>query len=63
MIAEVERRLASRYAQFQPEEISTIVHSARAKFEQSRIRDFVPLFVERNASARLEKLRGLDPSQ
>jgi hypothetical protein len=63
MIAEVERRLAGRYAQFPPDEISTIVQSAREKFEQSPIRDFVPLFVERNASARLDKLNSLAPSQ
>ncbi|NTY61880.1 three-helix bundle dimerization domain-containing protein [Mycolicibacterium sphagni] len=62
MIAEVERRLASRYAQFPPDEISTIVQSAREKFAQSPIRDFVPLFVERNARARLDKLNSLTPS-
>ena len=63
MIAEVERRLASRYAQFPLNEVSTIVQSAREKFAQSPIRDFVPLFVERNASARLDKLNRLGQPQ
>jgi hypothetical protein len=63
MIAEVERRLASKYAQFRTHEISSIVESAREKFVQSPIRDFVPLFVERNASARLDRLVSLAPAQ
>jgi hypothetical protein len=63
MIAEVERRLASRYAQFPTTEISAIVQSARERFAQSPIRDFVPLFVERNARARLDKLGRLAASQ
>jgi hypothetical protein len=63
MIGEVERRLASKYSQFPPSEISTTVQSARERFAQSPIRDFVPLLVERNAGARLHKLDSLAPSQ
>jgi hypothetical protein len=63
MIAEVERRLAGKYPQFPPGEISMIVQSAHDKFAQSTIRDFVPLLVERNASARLNKLVSLAISQ
>ena len=62
-IAEVERRLASSYAQFPAAEVSTIVENAHQKFAQSPIRDFVPLFVERNARARLDRLQALAPSQ
>ena len=40
-----------------PHEVRRIVLTAQAKFAQSSIRDFVPLFVERNAAERLEKLR------
>ena len=58
-IADVERRLAGSYAQFPADEVSTIVQSARQKFAESPIRDFVPLFVERNARARLDKLGSL----
>ena len=51
MIAEVVARLTRRYAELPPEEISTAVHDTRTRFEQSRIRDFVPLLVERRAAA------------
>ena len=57
LIAEVERRLTSKYAQMiSPDQISTAVQKARARFEHSRIRDFVPLLVERRARAELAKL-------
>ena len=55
-IADVERRLVSKYAQLPADEVSSVVHSAPQKFAQRPLRDFVPLFVERNASARLAKL-------
>lgn len=57
LIAEVERRLTSKYAQMiSPDQISTAVQKAWARFEHSRIRDFVPLLVERRARAELAKL-------
>ena len=59
LIAHVERRLISEYAQFPPEEVSTIVQSEVARFAHSPIREFVPLLVERHASARLDKLKSL----
>jgi hypothetical protein len=55
MIADVERRLSSKYAHLRPEQISAAVQTARARFEQSPIRDFVPLLVERHARAELTK--------
>jgi hypothetical protein len=48
MIADVERRLTSKYGRLPPEQISAAVERARARFEQSPIRDFVPLLVERH---------------
>jgi hypothetical protein len=56
LIAEVERRLTSKYAQIPPDQISTVVQNAHARFEQSPIRDFVPLIVERHARAELAKV-------
>jgi hypothetical protein len=53
LIAEVERRLTTKYAQLAPDRISSAVQNARARFEQSPIRDFVPLLVERHAGAEL----------
>jgi hypothetical protein len=57
LIADVERRLASKYGHLPPEQISAAVQDAHARFEQSPIRDFVPLLVERHARAELTKPR------
>ena len=57
MLEEVERRLANSYADVPAERIGAIVGGAYARFEQSPIRDFVPLFVERRARAELAKAR------
>jgi hypothetical protein len=57
MVEEVERRLAGKYADVPAERISTVVRRAYAQFEHSRIRDFVPLFVERRARAELAEAR------
>ena len=54
-VADVERRLTSKYAQLPPDQISSVVRQAHARFEQSPIRDFVPLLVERHARAELAK--------
>jgi hypothetical protein len=54
-IADVERRLTSKYGHLPPDQISAAVQRARARFAQSSIRDFVPLLVERHARAELTK--------
>jgi hypothetical protein len=56
-IADVERRLASKYGHLPPDQIFRTVQKARARFEQSSIREFVPLLVERRASAELSEPR------
>lgn len=57
LITEIEQRLTSKYARrISPDQISAAVQQARARFEHSRIRDFVPLLVERRAHAELAKL-------
>jgi hypothetical protein len=57
LIAEVEPRLISKYAELSPDRISTAIQSAHARFDQSPIRDFVPLLVERLARAELTNAR------
>lgn len=52
-IAEVQRRLATKYTDLPPDRISSAVQNAHAQFERSPIRDFVPLLVERRAHAEL----------
>lgn len=59
-IAEIEHRLESKYPDFPQHEVRRIVQTAHARFAQSTIRDFVPLFVERNAAERLNKLDRLE---
>jgi hypothetical protein len=49
LIKEVEQRLALKYAQLPPDSISAAVAQAHARFQQSRVRDFIPLLVERRA--------------
>lgn len=55
MVEQVERRLADRHTDIPAERITAIVQGAYAQFEHSRIRDFVPLFVERRARAELAR--------
>jgi hypothetical protein len=55
MIAEVERRLISTYTDLPQDRVSSALQSAHAHFEESPIRDFVPLLVERRARAELTK--------
>ena len=57
MMADVERRLTSKYAHLPPDQICAAVQNARARFAQSPIRDFVPLLVERHARAELTRPR------
>lgn len=44
------------YAQVEPAEILSIVSREYARFAGSPIRDFIPLFVERNAKTALSKV-------
>jgi hypothetical protein len=56
LIAEVERRLTNKYAHIPTDQVCTAIQRMYAQFEQSPIRDFVPLLVERRAGAELAKL-------
>ena len=55
LIDEVHQRLAQRYAHVSSSEVSAAVDAALTTFERVSIRDFVPLLVERRASAQLAK--------
>lgn len=58
-LAQVHERLSSRYADLPPDQVSSVIQGAHARFEASRIRDFVPLLVERRAR---EELLSMDAS-
>lgn len=46
-------RLSSTYAELPADRIESAMRSAQARFEDSKIRDFVPLLVERRVHADL----------
>jgi hypothetical protein len=52
-LTELHTRLTSKYSDVLPDRVSSVIDSAHARFEESRIRDFVPLLVERRARAEL----------
>lgn len=53
---EVIERLAARYPSLAPSTIVDVVGDLHARFDGARVRDFVPMFVERNARLALEEL-------
>ncbi len=48
-IAEVARRLATRFPDAPPDTVRAAVEQAHRRFDGAPIRDFVPVFVERSA--------------
>jgi hypothetical protein len=61
LIYGVQRRLAKKYAALPIDHIAAVVQHAYAQFQSSRVRDFLPLLVERRAEEELEELRSLRP--
>ena len=57
----MERRLAKKYAALPQDHITAVVQHAYAQFQSSRVRDFIPLLVERRADEELEELSVLRP--
>jgi hypothetical protein len=55
-MARLEQRLGSMYAGLAPDRISAAVQDARARFDRSPVRDFVPLLVERRVRAQLAEM-------
>jgi hypothetical protein len=56
LIDQVERRLAEKFAEVPAGRISVAVDDAVSRFENSVIRDFIPLLVERRAAEELARL-------
>jgi hypothetical protein len=52
-VAEVQAHLIRKYPHFSPDEIAATVARVYARFDRSRIRDYVPLLVERRTRAEL----------
>lgn len=52
-LTQLEDRLSSVYVDIPTDRIQSAMRSAQAQFENSKIRDFVPLLVERRVRAEL----------
>jgi hypothetical protein len=61
LIRDVERRLADKYTALPLDHVAAVVQHAYARFQSSRVRDFIPLLVERRADEELEELSVLRP--
>ncbi|MDG4665136.1 hypothetical protein [Mycobacterium sp. 236(2023)] len=55
IIDQLAQRLADAHTTVEPAQVTKVVHEQYARFEGRPIRDFVPLFVERSATAELSK--------
>ena len=56
IIDPLAQRLADVHKQVEPDHVTRVVHQQEyARFEGRPIRDFIPLFVERNATQELSK--------
>ena len=56
LIDDVRHRLVRKFAHLAPDQVATAVQLAHARFENSKVQDFVPLLVERRASKQLSEL-------
>jgi hypothetical protein len=56
VIDQLAERLVTVYPQVAPTQVTRIVHEEYARFDGRPIRDFIPLFVERNVRGELSKL-------
>jgi CRISPR/Cas system-associated exonuclease Cas4 (RecB family) len=51
----VQRRLAQKYAELPHDHVAAVVQHVYARFNQSTVRDYVPLLVERRAGEELTR--------
>jgi hypothetical protein len=51
----VERRLAQKYAELPHDHVAAVVQHVYAGFNESKLRDYVPLLVERRAREELAR--------
>ena len=56
VIDQLVGRLTSRYPAISESTVSMVVRDIHAKYDGRPLRDFIPLFVERNARNELERL-------
>ena len=54
LLADIERRLVDEFPYVSPMAVDTLIRKEHARFKASRIRDFVPLLVEKCARRQLK---------
>jgi hypothetical protein len=54
LLADIERRLVDEFPYVSPMVVDTLIRKEHARFKASRIRDFVPLFVEKRTRRELK---------
>ena len=61
LLADIERRLVDEFPRVALAAVNTLIRKEHARFETSRIRDFVPLLVERRARRELKHKPSISP--
>ena len=61
IVSDLERRLAEKYPALPMDHVRAVVRHAYSQFQSSRVRDFIPLLVQRRADEELEELSVLHP--
>ena len=61
LLADIERRLVDEFPRVAPAAVNTLIREEHARFETSRIRDFVPLLVEKRARRQLKYKPSISP--
>lgn len=56
VFVEIEDRLSARFATIPQHRVATVIDNVREMFSDSRVRDFVPLLVERRATDELARI-------
>lgn len=56
-ISEIVQRLQEQFPAVSPESVTDAVERARATFSGAKVRDFVPVLIEKEAKARLKGKR------
>jgi len=59
LIEQVVDRLSAAYPEAPRDDVAQVVTAAHNRFQHSKIREFVPLFVERRARAELSRTGSL----
>lgn len=59
----VQRRLAQKYPELPHDHVAAVVQHVYARFNQSTLRDFIPLLVERRAREELARSTANIPTE